>query len=170
MDPAATKARELEARMDATIKTTTQIRLTRPTAAYWRVTFDNPPLNVMGPQLVRELREITTTIESDKEVKVIVFDSAVEGFFLNHSDFFFHHAGTGRAGGPNPQRKSYASYASFSDPDGNGWACQEITARLTGHIEEGDESFTPELTGVVRRAEAAQHVLMERAIRLATSA
>ena len=74
--------------MDATTKTTTQIRLTRPTAAYWRVTFDNPPLNVMGPQLVRELREIITTIESDNEVKVIVFDSAVEGFFLNHSDFF----------------------------------------------------------------------------------
>ena len=74
--------------MDATTKTTAQIRLTRPTAGYWRVTFDNPPLNVMGPQLVRELREIVTTIESDKEVKVIVFDSAVEGFFLNHSDFF----------------------------------------------------------------------------------
>ena len=74
--------------MDATTKTTTQIRLTRPTAAYWRITFDNPPLNVMGPQLVRELRELITTIESDKEVKVIVFDSAVEGFFLNHSDFF----------------------------------------------------------------------------------
>ena len=74
--------------MDATTKTTAQVRLTRPTAAYWRVTFDNPPLNVMGPQLVRELREIVTTIESDKEVKVIVFDSAVEGFFLNHSDFF----------------------------------------------------------------------------------
>ena len=74
--------------MDATTKTTTQIRLTRRTAAYWRITFDNPPLNVMGPQLVRELRELITTIESDKEVKVIVFDSAVEGFFLNHSDFF----------------------------------------------------------------------------------
>ena len=68
----------------------------------------------------------------------------------------FHHAGTGLAAGPNPQRKSYASYASFSDPDGNGWVFQEITARLTGHIEDGDESFTPELTNVVRRAEAAQ--------------
>jgi hypothetical protein len=61
------------------------------------------------------------------------------------------------AAGPNPQRKSYASYASFSDPDGNGWVFQEITARLTGHIEDGDESFTPELTDVVRRAEAAQY-------------
>lgn len=64
-----------------------QIRLTRPSSAYWRVTFDNPPLNVMGPQFVREFREVITAIETDKDLKVVVFDSAVEGFFLNHSDF-----------------------------------------------------------------------------------
>ncbi|HLG81904.1 MAG TPA: enoyl-CoA hydratase/isomerase family protein [Bradyrhizobium sp.] len=64
-----------------------QIRLTRPSAAHCRVTFDNPPLNVMGPQFVRELGEIITDVEADKEIKVLVFDSAVEGFFLNHSDF-----------------------------------------------------------------------------------
>ena len=68
----------------------------------------------------------------------------------------FHHASASDlASGPNPQRKSYASYASFSDPDGNGWVFQEITARLTGHIADDDESFTPELTNVIRRAEAA---------------
>ena len=65
-----------------------QIRLTRSSSAYWRITFDNPPLNVMGPQFVREMREIITAIEADEEVKVVVFDSAVEGFFLNHSDFY----------------------------------------------------------------------------------
>jgi catechol 2,3-dioxygenase-like lactoylglutathione lyase family enzyme len=66
----------------------------------------------------------------------------------------FHHASAeGLSSGPNPQRKSYASYASFSDPDGNGWVLQEVTARLTGHIDEGDTSFTPELTNAVRRAE-----------------
>ena len=64
-----------------------QIRLTRSSAAYWRVTFDNPPLNVMGPQLVREFRQIITTVEADEKVKVLVFESSVEGFFLNHSDF-----------------------------------------------------------------------------------
>ena len=65
----------------------------------------------------------------------------------------FHHAGTeGLVSGPNPQRKSYASYASFSDPDGNGWLLQEVTVRLTGHIEAGDTSFTSELTNAVRRA------------------
>jgi len=71
----------------------------------------------------------------------------------------FHHASAkGIVSGPNPQRKSYASYASFSDPDGNGWVFQEVTARLTGHIDEGDTSFTPELTNVVRRAEATKHL------------
>jgi enoyl-CoA hydratase/carnithine racemase len=72
--------------MDATAKTA-QIRLTRSSPAYWRVTFDNPPLNLMGPEFVLELREIMTAIESDEQVKVVVFESAVEGFFLNHSDF-----------------------------------------------------------------------------------
>jgi enoyl-CoA hydratase/carnithine racemase len=64
-----------------------QIRVTRSSSACWRVTFDNPPLNVMGPQLVREFGEIITAVEADKAVKVLVFESAVEGFFLNHSDF-----------------------------------------------------------------------------------
>jgi catechol 2,3-dioxygenase-like lactoylglutathione lyase family enzyme len=45
----------------------------------------------------------------------------------------FHHAGTaGRVPGPDPDGRSYASYASFSDPDGNGWLLQEITTRLPG--------------------------------------
>jgi enoyl-CoA hydratase/carnithine racemase len=64
-----------------------QIRVTRTSSAYWRVTFDNPPLNVMGPQFVREFREIIAAVEADEGVKVLVFESAVDGFFLNHSDF-----------------------------------------------------------------------------------
>jgi enoyl-CoA hydratase/carnithine racemase len=68
-------------------KTTPQIRLTKNTPSYWRVTFDNPPLNLMGPQFVVEFRQIMNAIEDDDQVKVVVFDSAVDGFFLNHSDF-----------------------------------------------------------------------------------
>ena len=71
-----------------TTKEKAQIRLTRTSSGYWRVTFDNPPLNVMGPQFVREMREIIAAVEADEEVKVVVFDSAVDGFFLNHSDFY----------------------------------------------------------------------------------
>jgi catechol 2,3-dioxygenase-like lactoylglutathione lyase family enzyme len=45
----------------------------------------------------------------------------------------FHHGGTaGRVTGPAPDHKSYGSFASFSDPDGNGWLIQEITTRLPG--------------------------------------
>src|ERR1700756_5198152 len=67
--------------------TTAQIRLNRVSPAYWRITFNNPPLNVMGPQFVQEFRDVVTAIEDDEQVKVVVFDSAVEGYFLNHSDF-----------------------------------------------------------------------------------
>jgi enoyl-CoA hydratase/carnithine racemase len=66
---------------------TAQIRLTRPSPACWRATFDNPPLSLMGPQFVLEFREIINALETDEQVKVVVFDSAVDGFFLNHSDF-----------------------------------------------------------------------------------
>ena len=72
--------------MNATT-TTAQIRLNRVSPAYWRITFNNPPLNVMGPQFVQEFREVVTAIEDDEQVKVVVFDSAVDGYFLNHSDF-----------------------------------------------------------------------------------
>jgi enoyl-CoA hydratase/carnithine racemase len=66
---------------------TAQVTLTRLSPAYCRVTFDNPPLNLMGPKFVLEFRDIMAELEADDEVKVVVFDSAVEGFFLNHSDF-----------------------------------------------------------------------------------
>jgi enoyl-CoA hydratase/carnithine racemase len=64
-----------------------QIRVTKKSPAYWRVTFDNPPINVMGPQTVREFQQLIDAIESDEQLRVVVFDSAVEGYFLNHSDF-----------------------------------------------------------------------------------
>ncbi|MEV6859436.1 VOC family protein [Streptosporangium subroseum] len=45
----------------------------------------------------------------------------------------FHHAGTeGRVAGPDPERRSYGSFASFNDPDGNGWVLQEIVTRAPG--------------------------------------
>src|SRR5690554_5359686 len=75
-----------EAFMDAGTASA-QIRVTRRSASYWRITFDNPPLNVMGPQTVREFQRLIESIEGDTNLRVVVFDSAVEGFFLNHSDF-----------------------------------------------------------------------------------
>src|SRR5215467_1631152 len=66
---------------------TSQIRLTRRSTTYWRVTFDHPPLNIFGPETIPQLNEIITALETDEHVKVVVFDSAVEGFFLTHYDF-----------------------------------------------------------------------------------
>jgi enoyl-CoA hydratase/carnithine racemase len=64
-----------------------QIRVTKRSRAQWRVTFDNPPLNIFGPETIPELNEIITALETDDHVKVVVFDSAVEGFFLTHYNF-----------------------------------------------------------------------------------
>jgi catechol 2,3-dioxygenase-like lactoylglutathione lyase family enzyme len=59
--------------------------------------------------------------------------------------------------GPDPEHRSYRSFASFSDPDGNGWLLQEVTARLPGRVDAGDTTFTSpaELAAALRRAEAA---------------
>src|ERR1700683_715564 len=65
----------------------TQIRVTRRSPAYWRVTIDNPPLNVMGPEMVKQFQEVMNALEADEQVRVVVFDSAVNDYFLNHSDF-----------------------------------------------------------------------------------
>ena len=64
-----------------------QVQVNRVSPACWRVVMNNPPLNVMGPEFVLQFREIMAVIESDEQLKVVVFESAVEGFFLNHSDF-----------------------------------------------------------------------------------
>lgn len=64
--------------------------------------------------------------------------------------------GRNRVQGPDPDHRSYRSYVSFSDPDGNGWLIQEVTARLPGRVE-GNTIFTStaELASALRRAEKA---------------
>jgi enoyl-CoA hydratase/carnithine racemase len=63
------------------------IRLLRESREYWRVTLDIPPINIFGPANIPQLEEIVSSLESDPQVKVVVFESAVEGFFLTHYDF-----------------------------------------------------------------------------------
>ena len=66
---------------------TKQILLTRRSPAYWRVTINHPPLNIFGPDTIPQLNEAITAIETDAELKVVVFDSAIDGFFMTHYDF-----------------------------------------------------------------------------------
>ncbi len=70
----------------------------------------------------------------------------------------FHHAGTAeRVSGPDPEHRSYSSFASFEDPDGNGWVLQEITKRLPGRIDPAGTSFASagDLSKALQRASAA---------------
>jgi catechol 2,3-dioxygenase-like lactoylglutathione lyase family enzyme len=62
-----------------------------------------------------------------------------------------------RANGRDPERRSYRSFASFHDPDGNGWLFQEITSRLPGRIDPATTTFASanDLASALRRAEAA---------------
>jgi enoyl-CoA hydratase/carnithine racemase len=64
-----------------------QIKLERRLPTYWRVTFDNPPVNIFGPEQIPQLNNIIAAIEADEMLKVVVFDSAIEGFFITHYDF-----------------------------------------------------------------------------------
>ena len=64
---------------------------------------------------------------------------------------------SGRVAGQAPDHGSYRSFATFSDPDGNGWLLQEITTRLPGRIEPAQTAFASasDLATALRRAEAA---------------
>jgi catechol 2,3-dioxygenase-like lactoylglutathione lyase family enzyme len=63
----------------------------------------------------------------------------------------------GRISGPDPERRSYLSYAAFEDPDGNLWLLQEITVRLPGRIDSGETTYvsTSDLANAMRRASVA---------------
>jgi catechol 2,3-dioxygenase-like lactoylglutathione lyase family enzyme len=69
----------------------------------------------------------------------------------------FHIGPDGPVSGLDPERRTYGSFASFSDPDGNSWLLQEITTRLAGRIDAAATSFgsASDLASAFRRAEAA---------------
>jgi catechol 2,3-dioxygenase-like lactoylglutathione lyase family enzyme len=64
---------------------------------------------------------------------------------------------SGRVTGPAPDHASYSSFATFSDPDGNGWLLQEITTRLPGRVEPAETGFVSaaDLASALRRAASA---------------
>ncbi|HEY6317623.1 MAG TPA: VOC family protein [Acidimicrobiia bacterium] len=80
-----------------------------------------------------------------------VFHSGVPGAQLDPV------GASGRRSGPDPDHKSYSSFATFEDPDGNGWLLQEVTDRLPGRLDPALTSFTSagDLAGALRRAAAA---------------
>jgi enoyl-CoA hydratase/carnithine racemase len=59
----------------------TQIRVTKRSPEYWRVTFDHPPLNIFGPEMLPQVNEIITALETDEQVKVVVLTARLKVSF-----------------------------------------------------------------------------------------
>jgi catechol 2,3-dioxygenase-like lactoylglutathione lyase family enzyme len=83
-----------------------------------------------------------------------VFHGAGDAYAGTDEHYLF---GRIRVGGPDPEHRSYRSFASFHDPDGNGWLLQEITTRLPGRVDSATTTFASvsDLASALRRAEAA---------------
>ncbi len=82
-----------------------------------------------------------------------VFHGADDAYTGADEPYLF---GSSRVSGPDPERRSYRSHASFSDPDGNGWLLQEVTERLPGRVEAGTAfASAADLAAALRRAAAA---------------
>ena len=93
----------------------------------------------------------------------VLLDRGVQISELFHNDGVYtgtdetYLFGSVRVSGPAPQHASYRSFASFKDPDGNGWFFQEVTTRLPGRIDSATTTFASatDLANAMRRAEAA---------------
>ncbi|MRJ76567.1 glyoxalase [Aeromicrobium sp. SMF47] len=109
-----------------------------------------------APGSVKGLHLIVSDLES---VRAGLIDRgiAVSEIFHDEGGIFHHQDEQGRVSGPDPQHHSYGSFASFEDPDGNGWIFQEITTRLPGRIDPASTTFSTvgDLAGALRRAAAA---------------
>src|SRR5215467_3626412 len=113
-----------------------------------------------APGSAQGLYLIVSDIES---ARVELLRRGVEVSEVFHSDGVYtgtdeaYLFGRRRISGPDPEHRSYRSFASFRDPDGNGWLFQELTTRLPGRIDPATTTFASasDLASALRRAEAA---------------
>ena len=139
----------------------------RATADGLRVVHFTPPgspcsilfgtgVTTVAPGSAQGLHLIVSDIEAARDALVAHGVDASE-VFHDAGGGFNRFDGDARASGPDPKRRSYASFASFSDPDGNGWLLQEITTRLPGRVDPATATFSsaPDLARALERAAAA---------------
>jgi catechol 2,3-dioxygenase-like lactoylglutathione lyase family enzyme len=117
------------------------------------------------PGSARGLYLIVSDVEAVRDGLLAMGVEVSEVFHERGPGARFHPAGADdRVSGPAPDHKSYGSFASFSDPDGNGWLRQEVTARLPGRVDASASSFASasDLAEALRRAAAAHGEHEER--------
>jgi catechol 2,3-dioxygenase-like lactoylglutathione lyase family enzyme len=111
-----------------------------------------------APGSAHGLYLIVSDIEAARDELVARGAKVSEVFHAGTPGAQFQPDGTsGRVSGPAPDRASYRSYATFGDPDGNGWVLQEVTTRLPGRIDLAETAFASanDLASALRRAAAA---------------
>jgi catechol 2,3-dioxygenase-like lactoylglutathione lyase family enzyme len=111
-----------------------------------------------APGSVHGLYLIVSDIEAARAALAALGAQVSEVFHATSPGAQFRPDGTsGRVSGPAPEHASYGSFATFSDPDGNGYLLQEIRTRLPGRIGATETAFasTADLASALRRAEAA---------------
>jgi len=144
-------------RLDVDITKDDQFRVVHftPPGSQCSILFGNG-VTTAEPGSVQGLHLIVSDIEAVRASLVARGVDVSEVF--HDAGGLFHHAGEeARVSGAHPARRSYGSFASFSDPDGNGWVFQEVTSRLPGRTDTPSTTFSSatELAGALRRAAAA---------------
>jgi catechol 2,3-dioxygenase-like lactoylglutathione lyase family enzyme len=115
-------------------------------------------MTAAAPGSARGLYLIVSDIQAARDQLVARDAEVSEVFHAGTPGAQFQPDGTsGRVSGPAPDHTSDGSFATFSDPDGNGWLLQEVTTRLPGRIEAAETAFasTADLASALRRAAAA---------------
>jgi len=149
----------LEWRLDADVAAGADFRLIQftPPGSECSVQFGTG-LTAAAPGSAQVRYLIVSDIEAARDELVARGVAVSEVFHEGTRGTRFHLPGTnGRVSGPAPDRSSYGSFASFSDPDGNGWLFQEVTTRLPGRVDSAATSFASanDLASALRRAAAA---------------
>ncbi|MFE7838733.1 enoyl-CoA hydratase/isomerase family protein [Streptomyces sp. NPDC057474] len=78
---------------------TNRLSVIRQSPAYWRIVIDNPPFNLFDPEMFAELNVLMDEIENDTDLKIVVFESGDEDFFVNHHDVARGHGAADQPGG-----------------------------------------------------------------------
>ena len=114
-------------------------------------------LTAAAPGSVQDLYLIVSDIGAARDALAAQAAEVSEVFHEGAPGARFHHGGDGRVSGPAPDNRTYSSFVSFSDPDGNGWLFQEVTTRLPGRVEAAATSYASasDLANAMRRASAA---------------
>ncbi len=115
-------------------------------------------ITLAAPGSAQGLYLIVSDVEAARHELVARGIKVSEVFHAGTPGAQFQPEGTaGRIGGPAPNHASYSSFATFADPDGNGWLFQEITTRLPGRVDPAQTAFASagDLASALRRAEAA---------------